>query len=228
MSESLVSVVMPVFDGARHLADAIESVLAQTYRPVELIVVDDGSTDDSATIARRYAPSVQLLVQAHEGCGSARNRGATAANGAYLAFCDADDRFPSDRLERQLVPLSSDPRLDGAFGEIEEFLSQEVDEHVSDVLRDPRPRRRVRLVTTLLLRASSFWRVGRFATDLGRGVDLDWIARADDRGLRTEPCDGVVTYRRLHDASTGFRRRGEEDDYVRAVRLAITRRRQLS
>jgi glycosyltransferase involved in cell wall biosynthesis len=228
MNESLVSVVMPVFDGARHLADAIESVLAQTYRPVELIVVDDGSTDRSATIARRYVPSAQVVAQAHEGCGSARNRGAMTATGAYLAFCDADDRFPSDRLERQLAPLSCDPRLDATFGEIEEFLSQDVDEHVADLLRDPRPRRRVRMVTTLLLRTSSFWRVGPFATDLGRGVDLEWLARADDLGLRMGPCEGIVTHRRLHGASTGFRRRGDEDDYVRAVRLAIARRRQLS
>jgi glycosyltransferase involved in cell wall biosynthesis len=228
MNETLVSVVMPVFDGDRHLAEAIESVLAQTYRPVELVVVDDGSTDDSASIARRYTPSLRLLAQAHEGCGSARNRGAKVARGAYLAFCDADDRFPRDRLERLLAPLSSDLRLDGAFGEVEEFLSQDVDEQVADLLRTPRARGPVRMMNTLLLRTDSFWRVGPFATDLGRGLDLDWLARADDVGVRLGPCDGIVTYRRLHDASTGFRRRGEEDDYVRAVRLAIARRRQLS
>jgi glycosyltransferase involved in cell wall biosynthesis len=228
MNDSLVSVVMPVFDGARHLTEAIESVLAQTYRPIELIVVDDGSTDDSAANAREYAPSVRLLAQAHEGIGSARNRGAEAACGAYLAFCDADDLFPSDRLQRFVDRLSSDMRLDGAFGEVEEFLSQDVDEHVADLLRAPRARRLVRLMNSLLLRTDSFWRVGPFATDLGRGLDLDWLARADDLGLRMGPCDGIVTYRRLHDASTGFRRRGEEDDYVRAVRLAIARRRQPS
>jgi glycosyltransferase involved in cell wall biosynthesis len=228
MNESLVSVVMPVFDGARHLADAIESVLAQSYRTVELIVVDDGSTDGSAAIARRYAPSVQLLVQAHEGIGSARNRGATAASGAYLAFCDADDLIPRDRFQRQVAPLAFDPPLDGVFGEVEEFLSQDVDEHVAAQLRAPNARSSRRVMVTTLLRTESFWRVGPFATDLGRGVDLDWMARADDLGLHIRPCDGIVTYRRLHDASTGFRRRGEEDDYVRAVRLAMTRRRQLS
>jgi hypothetical protein len=81
---------------------------------------------------------------------------------------------------------------------------------------------------TTLLRTDSFWRVGPFATDLGRGVDLDWLARADDRGLRIDPFDDIVTHRRLHDASTGFRRQGDEDDYVRAARLAIARRRQRS
>jgi glycosyltransferase involved in cell wall biosynthesis len=228
MIQSLISVVMPVFDGARHVAEAIESVLALSYRPLELIVVDDGSTDDSAAIVRRYTPPARLLTQDHEGCGSARNRGAGAARGAYLAFCDADDRVPSDRLQRQLAALAPDQGLDAVFGEIEEFVSPGLDEHVTSLLRAPTARHSVRMMITMLLRTDSFWRVGPFATDLGRGVDLDWLARADDLGLRIEPCDGVVTYRRLHDASTGFRERGDEDDYVRAARLAIARRRQPS
>jgi len=228
MSDSLVSVVMPVFDGARHLAEAIEGVLAQTYRPIELIVVDDGSSDNSAEIARRYAPSVRLLTQMHEGCGSARNRGATAARGAYLAFCDADDRYPPDRLRRQLAALNSSPDLDAVFGEIREFLSPDLGEDVTRQLRAPIERRSTRMMITILLRTDSFRRVGPFGNDYGRGLELDWLARADDAGIRIEACDGIVTYRRLHDASTGFRQRGEENDYVRAARSAIARRRQLS
>jgi glycosyltransferase involved in cell wall biosynthesis len=228
MNESLTSVVMPVFDGARHVAEAIESVLASSYRPLELIVVDDGSTDESAAIVRRYTPPARLLMQGHAGCGSARNHGAGAARGAYLAFCDADDRVPSDRLQRQVAALTSDQGLDAVFGEIEEFVSPDLDEHVARLLRAPTARHSVRMMITMLLHTDSFWRVGPFATDVGRGVDLDWLARADDLGLRIEACDGVVTYRRLHDASTGFRQRGDEDDYVRAVRSAIARRRQPS
>jgi glycosyltransferase involved in cell wall biosynthesis len=228
MSKPLISVAMPVFDGARHLAEAIEGVLSQTYRPLELIVVDDGSTDDSASVVRRFVPPVRLITQGHEGCGSARNQGARAAQGEYLAFCDADDRYPRDRLDRQFDVLVSTARIDAVFGEIEEFVSPGLDERATSVLRAPRPRRAVRMMITMLLRTDSFWRVGPFATDLGRGLDLDWLARADDLGLRIEPFDDVVTHRRLHDASTGFRRRGDEDDYVRAARLAIARRRQPS
>jgi glycosyltransferase involved in cell wall biosynthesis len=228
MNEPLISVVMPVFDGARYLAEAIESVLALSDCPLELIVVDDGSTDDSAAIVRRYNSPVRLFAQAHAGCGSARNRGAGAARGAFLAFFDADDLLPPNRLQRQLAEFASDPGLDGVFGELEEFVSPDLDERVAGLLRAPTPRRSVRMMMTMLLRTESFWRVGPFATDLGRGVDLDWLARADDLDLRMVPCDSVVTYRRLHDASTGFRRRGDEDDYVRATRLAIARRRQPS
>jgi glycosyltransferase involved in cell wall biosynthesis len=226
--QPLVSVVMPVFDGARHVAEAIECVLAQNYRPLELIVVDDGSTDDSAAIVRRYGSPVRLTAQAHEGCGSARNQGATLASGEYLAFCDADDRLPTDRLRRQLAVLECDSSIDAVFGDIEEFVSPDLDERVTSLLRAPIARRSVRMMITMLLRTDSFWRVGPFATDLGRALELDWLARADDLGLRIEPCNGVVTHRRLHDGSTGFRRRGDERDYVRAARSAIARRRQRS
>jgi glycosyltransferase involved in cell wall biosynthesis len=228
MNQSAISVVMPLFDGARHVAEAIECVLAQSYGSLELIVVDDGSRDDGPNIVRRYAPPLRLLTQRHEGLGSARNRGAEAARGAYMAFCDADDRVPPDRLRQQLTALESDPGIDAVFGDIEEFVSPDVDEEVTRLLRRPTVRRAVRMMITMLVRTESFWRVGPFATDLGRGVELDWLARADDLGLRMEPCDLVVTYRRLHDASTGFRQRGDEDDYVRAARAAIARRRQSS
>lgn len=227
MNQPLISVVMPVFDGARHLGEAIESVLALSYRPLELIAVDDGSTDDSAAIVRRYGPPVRLLTQAHDGIGSARNRGAEAARGAFLAFCDADDLLPRDRLQRQSAAFASDRDVDAVFGELEEFVSPELDEPVTSMLRAP-IRRSVRMMITMLLRTNAFRRIGPFATDLGRGIELEWLARADHLGLRIEPCDGVVTYRRLHDASTSFRRRGDEEDYVRAARIAIARRRQPS
>jgi glycosyltransferase involved in cell wall biosynthesis len=224
----LVSVVMPVYDGARYVGEAIDNVLAQSYGPLELIVVDDGSTDDSAPMVRRFGASVRLIARDHEGCASARNHGATAAKGEYLAFCDADDRLPSDRLERLLAALESDPDIDAVFGEIEEFVSPDLDEHVTRAFRAPHLRRSTRIMITMLLRTDSFWRVGPFATDLGRALELDWLARADDLGLRIEPCAGVVTHRRLHDASTSFRRRGDESDYIRAARSVIVRRRQTS
>jgi glycosyltransferase involved in cell wall biosynthesis len=228
MKRPMISVVMPVFDGERYLAEAIESVLAQTYRPLELIAVDDGSTDDSAGVVHGYCPPVRLVTQSHAGCGAARNRGAEAARGAYLAFSDADDRVSIDRFERQLAVLECDPALDGVFGEVEEFVTPGLGEQARSRLRSPKRRRPVRMMITMLLRADSFWRVGPFAPDLGRGVDLDWLARADDLGLRIGPTAGVVTYRRLHDTNTGLRRQGDEDDYVRAARLAIARRRQPS
>jgi glycosyltransferase involved in cell wall biosynthesis len=220
-----VSVIMPVFNGARFVAEAIDDVLAQTHPPIELIVVDDGSTDETVQIVQRYSSPLRLVVQEHAGCGAARNAGVDEARGDVLVFCDADDRFPVDRIERQLDSLNRTADLDAVFGELEEFMSPEAD-HTGARLRTPVARRHARVVTTMLIRTESFLRVGPFATDLGRGVDIDWMARANETGLRSDHSEGLAVRRRLHHESTGIRRHGDEDDYVRAVRAAIARRRQ--
>jgi hypothetical protein len=99
-----VSVIIPAFNAEAHIAAAIESVLGQSYRGFELIVVDDGSTDGTAAIVRGY-PSVRLIQKPNGGVSSARNRGLHAANGHYAAFLDADDRWHPDKLSVQVRAL---------------------------------------------------------------------------------------------------------------------------
>ena len=102
----LVSVIMPCYNAARHLCEAIESVLGQSYAAVELIIVDDGSTDDSYDLAQRYASShpnrVRLFSQANQGPYPARNLGLANAQGEYLAFLDADDYWDRECIEKLL------------------------------------------------------------------------------------------------------------------------------
>lgn len=98
----LVSVIIPVFNAERHLADCLDSVLTQTYENLEVICVDDGSTDSSAGILELYAshdPRVRVLTQANAGAGVARNAGVDIARGEYLSFLDADDVFDARMLE---------------------------------------------------------------------------------------------------------------------------------
>ena len=97
-----VSVVIPAYNAAATIAAAIESVLAQTRLPEEIIVVDDGSNDETSAVVERFGPIVRLLRQANAGCGQARNSGAREARGTWLAFLDADDLWLPTKLERQL------------------------------------------------------------------------------------------------------------------------------
>jgi glycosyltransferase involved in cell wall biosynthesis len=106
-----VSVVVPAYNEARVIARCLGTLLDQTHRPHEIIVVDDGSTDGTRAIARGFG-GVTLLEQSHEGSGAARNRGARAATGAVLCFVDADMRFPRDFLARLVAPIARD----GAIG----------------------------------------------------------------------------------------------------------------
>jgi len=103
----LVSIIIPCFNAEKYLREAVESALAQTYRPIEVIVVDDGSTDARPEIARSFGARIRLDQQPHQGAPAARNRGVDIAEGELIQFLDADDLLNSAKLERQ-VPLARD------------------------------------------------------------------------------------------------------------------------
>src|SRR5437763_7325366 len=115
MTNSLVSVMIGVYNARPYLAEAIESVFAQSYRPLELIVVDDGSDDGSDEVALSYGQALKYIRQERQGNGAARNSAVAQAAGAFFAFLDADDRFVPDKLERQMAALAADPDLDIVF-----------------------------------------------------------------------------------------------------------------
>src|SRR4051795_12834241 len=116
-----VSTLICVRDGADYLGEAIESALAQTVPPAELIVVEDSSTDASAEVARSYAPRVRLLQPQPPGLGSARHVAVRAAACELVAFLDTDDLWEPDKLELQLEAFAQDPELDFVFAHAREF-----------------------------------------------------------------------------------------------------------
>lgn len=108
MTSPLVSVIIPNYNYARYIGQAVDSVLAQTFRNVEVIVVDDGSKDDSLEMLRPYGDKVRVIAQANQGVAVARNAGAAESRGEFLAFLDADDVWLPEKLERQLQVLAGD------------------------------------------------------------------------------------------------------------------------
>ena len=100
-----VSVVIPAYNSASYLAEAVESALGQTFKDLEILVVDDGSTDETQELMRRYGPPVRCLSQENTGVATARNRGIDESRGRYVAFLDADDVWQPDKLEKQLAAL---------------------------------------------------------------------------------------------------------------------------
>lgn len=107
----LVSVVIPNYNYARYLPEAIESVLAQTHKNVEVIVVDDGSTDDSKAVLASFGDRIRTIFQQNQGVSAARNRGVAESNGDFLAFLDADDAFLPSKLEKQLELFRADEEI---------------------------------------------------------------------------------------------------------------------
>src|SRR6516162_6773931 len=109
MGRPLVSVTIPCFNQARFLSDAIASVRRQRYAPVEIVVIDDGSTDESARIAR--AAAVRLARQANAGISAARNAGLEMARGEFIVFLDADDELLPDAVESGVEVLQRNPSV---------------------------------------------------------------------------------------------------------------------
>ncbi len=106
----LVSVIIPVYNGERYLAEAIGSVLAQTYTPFELIIIDDGSSDNSSGIARSFK-EVRYYHQSNQGVAAARNAGISFAHGGFIAFLDQDDIWMHDKLSVQMDYLLQHPEV---------------------------------------------------------------------------------------------------------------------
>src|SRR5689334_17614281 len=106
-----VSVVIPTYNYGRFLAEAIESALSQTRPPGEIIVVDDGSTDDTASIVKGFDAHVKYIKQENAGVCAARNRGVNESTGELIAFLDADDRFEPTAIEKQAAIFESEPEV---------------------------------------------------------------------------------------------------------------------
>jgi len=210
----LVSVVIPAYNAAAYLEDALGSVAAQGYEPIEAIVVDDGSSDGTCEVARCFQPPVTLIAQAHAGPGAARNAGVAAARGEFLAFLDADDLWTASSLALRLTALEQ-RGLDLIYGQAIEFGGGMAS-----------PPQAALLAGTALLRTASFHRVGWFRTDLRVGEFIDWCARAREAGLRMEALAEAVLRRRIHGSNLGVREREARADYLEVVRAALERRRR--
>jgi glycosyltransferase involved in cell wall biosynthesis len=223
-----VAVVIPAFDAEAFLADAIESVLAQTSPAAEVLVVDDGSRDGTATVAGRYENrGVQLVRQENRGAAVARNRGAALTQAPVLAFLDADDLWPADRLERLRAVLAAADALDGVIGDVEHFPSPDMAEADHARLVVPAGRQPGWLPGGLLLRRSAWQRIGPFDESLVNGGEfIDWVARARAAGVAIGRIEALVLRRRVHPASMTVRaREALGRSYLDVARAMLARRR---
>jgi len=218
-----VSVVVPAYDAERYVGEALESVLSQSPRPGEVIVVDDGSADATASVASGF-PGVRVVRQANAGAAAARNAGLAIAAGGLLAFLDADDLWTAGKLEAQLRALE-DPDVDLVFGHAEHFLSPDAAGDVAGRFRVPEGALPGYSSCAMLARREAFLRAGPFDATFRCGEFVEWYARARDAGLRSRMLEQVVMRRRVHDANGGILRRDARSDYARLLKESLDRRR---
>lgn len=181
MATPLVSVIIPVYNGEKYLAETLESVLAQSYRPIETIVVDDGSTDRTADVARSVSRTVHYYYQPNSGSSAARNAGVQKARGSMLAFLDSDDLWVKEKLSLQMPVIETTPGPDMVFGHVSQFYSPDLDEDLREKVACPDGKMPGYHVGTLLIRKETFLGVGLFNPILRCGEFLDWSFRAKKR-----------------------------------------------
>jgi glycosyltransferase involved in cell wall biosynthesis len=219
-AEPTVGVVIPVWNGERWLGEALDSVLAQEHLVIDVVVVDDGSSDASAELCEGYGPPVRVVRQANAGIGAARNRGVELVGGELVTFLDADDLLTARSLACRVEVLAGRSELDMAFGHVRRF--SEIVEGAPVALNEPQPGR---LPTAMLVRRAVLERVGPFPTDTRVAEGLDWLLRAREQRLGELMLPDQVLWRRVHGDNNSLRHRAEIGEFPRALKASLDRRR---
>ena len=218
-----VSVIVPCYNGEAFLAECLDSIFGQDRPPEEVVLVDDGSTDGSAEIARRYESRLRYHLQPRQGAGAARNAGVRLAAGNCIAFLDADDIWPSDSLRCRLAVFERDPSVAAVSGLVEHFRSVGAASPAS--ARPLPPVQPGRLLSGMLVRRWLFDRIGGFDTSGRLGDQFSWVASLGDSGLPTVMLDQIVFRRRVHANNMGSQMHDRRADYLHVLTSLIDRRR---
>lgn len=221
-----ISVVIPAYNASATLSETLDSVAAQTLPPDEVIVVDDGSTDSTASIADEHRLQPRLINKPHSGAAASMNLGVRIAAGECLAFLDADDLWSADKSRLQADYLAEHGEIDAVLGHFASFVCPSAPASAARrfvVPPDPQPGW---LSGTLLIRADVMRRVGPIAEDLSIGYAIDWFDRARAASVRFHMLKSVVLRRRLHPGSLATRSLARDAGMVEMARRAIARRRQ--
>lgn len=219
----LVSAIIPAFNGIRFIGEALESVLAQDYRPIEVIVVDDGSTDATRTVVARF-PEVRCLHQENRGPGAARNLGIRESSGTFIALLDQDDLWLPGKLRLQMEPLMRDAELGYTLALTDTALVDGVRPPwlTEAQLNDPTGC----FPGALVARRALFERFGLFDESLTCSSDADWFFRMKDAGVKSERIQQVLLRRRIHGANQSNRVQTLHHELLVAAWRTIQRQRR--
>jgi glycosyltransferase involved in cell wall biosynthesis len=216
-----VAALVPVWNGAAFLADALGSILAQDPAVDEVVVIDDGSTDGSAAIARGFGPRVRCVTRTHAGLAATRNAAVREARSELVAFLDADDLWPHGRLALLLRALEENPACDIAQGRLQRLVQDGRSMRwalVDESWRAPN-------VATALIRRAAFATVGPFDESVAGADDVDWLLRAKERGLREVQVDAVTLHYRRHAGNMTNDVAADQSRLLRVLGRAVARRR---
>lgn len=219
-----VSCIVPVFNGARFVGEAIDSILRQSWPDLEVVVVDDGSTDATPDVLAGYGTRIRSLRQDNAGPAAARNLGLEESRGEFVAFLDADDIWVDDKLASQIALLRERPDVDLCSGHLKSFWIPELDHERERFENHPYHREQAMLSPcTLLTRRRIFEALGGFDPSLRTGEDTDWFIRYMRAGYRIETVPRLLLHRRQHTSNLTRESRPGREGVLDLIKRALDR-----
>ena len=200
MNNLSISVIIVVENGERYLIGAIESVLAQTYQPNEIIIVDGRSTDNTEMIAKSYQ-QVRYMRQVGRGLADARNTGIDSAQGELIAFLDHDDLWIPKKLNTQISYFIKNPEIQYTNARLKLFLEPGCSLRIGFPKDLFEKEQLGRTPGTLVARKSLFNLIGKFNSRFNIGCDVEWFVRAKDYNIPMSFISDVLLYKRVHDTN---------------------------
>lgn len=227
---TLVSIIIPLYNGARFIGEALHSVLAQSFMAYEVLIIDDGSTDDSRAIVQQMMhnePRLRYIYQPNRGVSTARNQGILASQGSLIAFLDQDDRWTDNALACQVAYHEQHPAvgytlaqqicfLEPGCSPPQWFQRQTFDQpHVGY------------LPGTLVVKRAIFEQIGLFDPAITISSDADWFARTSDAQIPMHTLPQVLLERRIHNANQSQQSKQIHRELFHLLHASI-RRKQLN
>ena len=221
-----ISVIIPAKNYGSFIKETIESVLAQTLAVSEIILVDDGSEDNTKEIAQKYSEKVRYLYLNGKGVGAARNMGIKNSSSDFIAHLDADDVWVPEKLDLQYQEFLNDPGLEIAGGMMQPFYDRELDPvRKKNIYCSETPLPGFS-ASVMLIKRESFFKVGYYREDLKLGQDLDWFIRAREIPLKEKMIKKLVAYRRLHSNNSSMNNKEDRAERLHILKQSMKRKKE--
>jgi glycosyltransferase involved in cell wall biosynthesis len=198
MNKPLVSVVVPVYNNADFISETINTIHEQDYQPIEILMVDDGSTDDSAILIQQF-PDIRYIHQNNKGPGAAKNTGILASQGEYIAFLDADDLWKPNKISQQVAYFDQCPQLGYIITQMTLFMMPGIQKPSwlkPEFLQQALP---AYLPSSLMVKRKTLMQVGLFDESLKTSDEVDWFFHAKDLAIPMAILPDVLVERRIHE-----------------------------
>jgi glycosyltransferase involved in cell wall biosynthesis len=224
LKQKLVSVVVPVHNSERYLEDALQSIFNQDYQPIEVIAVDDGSTDSSAKIAKSFK-NLQYIYQINQGPSAARNTGIKTSQGEFIAFLDSDDMWMPDKLSLQISYLLSHTGVGFVVAHRRMFIEKGVKKplwYKENIFQEDSV---CFSASAMVAWSNTFQEVGLYNPSYRFGENAEWLTRAKDAGVRYEILPETLLISRVHDKNLTHQLDEMRPNILRALKASIDRKR---